>query len=542
MTLRQKISWQIGGMLVGLLTLGGASLWGIRAVHQDYGVALDGYVRLRHAYGASARLHTARTMLQWAHPKAVAAARAEVLAGAEELKPLSDQGDGRGDAGGGGDSEAATRVRGQLARVASELDLLVHAPGDLPPAEAVAEQQRAIDAQAEQLASLAAGVRTATERAQAAADAKRHATVAALATLCAAVVLAAVVLAAAHYRGVMGPVRRLTAGVRRLAAGQFKGRVDVTGNDELSGLARDFNRMAGELDAFYHQLEQKVADKTRELTRSERLASVGYLAAGVAHEINNPLSIISGYAEYSIAELERVARADGRTDVAAAAAEVLRNLRVICDEAFRCKGITAKLLSLARGADGEAKRPVDLLAVAREVAGIVGGLRDHRDKRVVVRSGSPASGGSAAYVVPAVEAEMKQVLLNLTVNALEAVAHGSGEVRIELRSDDDAGVAHAAGPGQAGGAAAAGTVELTVTDNGRGMAPDTLDRAFEPFFTDSRAPREDGRRGTGLGLSIVHAIVRDHGGSVTAHSDGPGRGSRFTVRLPMSAGEPVASP
>jgi signal transduction histidine kinase len=509
MTLRQKISWQLGAMLVGLLTLGGASLWGIRAVHQDYGVALDAYQRLRDVYGVVSRLHSAATLLQWPHPQAVAAAGREVRAAERDFRSVGATAEQAAPAWGGSASDVAKN----LDAIAGELDLLARSPVDLPPRESVEAQRQAVYRQIAMLEQLSAGIRNATQSAQAAADAKRTTTSAALATLCVAVVLAGLVLAIGHYRGVMGPVRRLTAGVRRLTAGQFKGRVDVTGEDELASLARDFNRMAEELDGFYHQLEKKVADKTRELTRSERLASVGYLAAGVAHEINNPLSIISGYAEYSIVELERMATAAGDTAAAATAGELLKNLRVICDEAFRCKGITQKLLSLARGGD-EARHPVDLLGVAREVASIVGGLKEHRDKRVVVRGDSS---GGALFAVPAVEAEMKQVLLNLTINALEAVPPQAGEVRIDLRCD---------GPeGRQG-------VELIVSDNGRGMTGETLDRVFEPFFTDSRTPREDGRRGTGLGLSIVHAIVRDHGGSVAAYSDGPGTGSRFVVRLP----------
>jgi two-component system sensor histidine kinase BaeS len=113
-------------------------------------------------------------------------------------------------------------------------------------------------------------------------------------------------------------------------------------------------------------------------------------------------------------------------------------------------------------------------------------------------------------------------LLNLTLNALEAVPAG-GEVRIDLCRKG-------------------GWVELCVSDNGRGMSRQTLDRVFEPFFTERRGVPTDetdpdavaGRRGTGLGLSITHAIVEAHGGRIDAFSDGPGRGSRFVVNLPAA--------
>jgi signal transduction histidine kinase len=583
MTLRRKLSLQVGGMLAGLLLVSGASLWGIEAVRQDYGVALDGYQRLRQAYAAGARLATAQKLLVWSHPLAVAAARAEVQAAVTDFEPLATQAplatyepsataerpaniDPPAATGGGLDAAAAAPLAAALRVIVGNLELIERSPAGQPPPEAVAAQRDAIVAQLGQIATLAGGIRRATEAAQQAADAKRRATIWALVGLCSAVVLAAVGLGALHYRGVMTPIRRLTDGVHRLTAGQFAGRVDARGKDELAGLARDFNRMAEELDGFYHQLEQKVAAKSRELVRSERLASVGYLAAGVAHEINNPLGIISGYAEYSLAELGKDPAARGGP-AGSAADDVARSLEIIRDEAFRCKGITQQLLSLARGGDDPSRRPVSLLAVANEVAAVVGGLREHRDKRLVVRAADPPArashppdrAGDAATAstttVSAVEAEMKQVVLNLTVNALDAVAAGTGEVRIDVRPvADDAGRDGGDGGGGSGGG---GWVELSVADNGRGMSPATLERVFEPFFTEKRGAesreadphgsRADDRHGTGLGLSITHAIVQSHGGTIAAESGGPGTGSRFVVRLPAASaaggtGEQAAPP
>ncbi len=116
--------------------------------------------------------------------------------------------------------------------------------------------------------------------------------------------------------------------------------------------------MASELDELYRDLEQKVAQKSRELVRSERLASVGYLAAGVAHEINNPIGIIAGYAELAMQKLDREASP-------ATVAEARQSLGLICEEAFRCKEIVQKLLSLAR--PGEESR-----------AGVAGGCGRER--------------------------------------------------------------------------------------------------------------------------------------------------------------------
>jgi two-component system, NtrC family, sensor kinase len=133
------------------------------------------------------------------------------------------------------------------------------------------------------------------------------------------------------------------------------------------------------------------------------------------------------------------------------------------------------------------------------------GLKNYRDRRIAFEF----THGDAMQVV-ANPTEMKQVLMNLTVNALEAVAAERGEVRI-------------------GGRRTGQWVEVFVEDNGKGMAPATLEHVFEPFFT---AKRGAGEPGTGLGLSITHAIVESHGGRIRAESSGPGRGSRFTVQLP----------
>jgi signal transduction histidine kinase len=348
---------------------------------------------------------------------------------------------------------------------------------------------------------LAAEIRQRIETSQDAAREKGRATVAAMSVVSALAVLGAIALGVWQYRGVIVPLGRLNLGVRRIARGRFSQRVDVQGNDEIASLAVDFNRMAEELDGFYRELERKVAEASRELVQSERLASVGYLAAGVAHEINNPLGIISGYAEMSLQQLNKSPAGIDE------AGEVRRSLQVICEEAFRCKDIITKLLTLARS--GEEKRsPVDMADVVRQVIGMMGALRDFRDRKIELGVLEPNN-----LVVHANEVEMKQVALNLLINALEASSPEDGDVRVELGTDN-------------------GVVRLTVIDNGKGLSAETLQRVFEPFFTEKRGSLQ---RGTGLGLSITHAIVESHGGHIRAASDGPGKGSRFVVELPAVA-------
>jgi signal transduction histidine kinase len=317
-----------------------------------------------------------------------------------------------------------------------------------------------------------------------------------------AAVLAAVIVSVMHDRLVVTPLQRLREGVNAVAAARFTQKLDlhdVTNAPEFLDLSGEFNRMADELDGFYRRLEEQVRAKSRELVRSERLASVGFLAAGVAHEINNPLNIISGYAELTLRQLDpsRI------TDSNQTHQDIRQSVRMIRDEAFRCKEITEKLLSLSRGGK-DARERLDLSGVAREVASMTSGLRDYRDRRLVLRF------DREPLEVEANLTEMKQVLLNLMINALESTEATGGEVCIEGHRTHD-------------------WVELSVNDNGRGMEPEVLRHVFEPFFT---ARGNNGRRGTGLGLSITHAIVENHGGRIHAESSGTGHGARFVVRLP----------
>lgn len=326
-------------------------------------------------------------------------------------------------------------------------------------------------------------------------------TIIALAALGSIVVIVGTLIAVSQYRRVMRPLGALRHGVRTLASGSLSTRVPEIGDLEFMELAADFNRMAHELDALYRGLEEKVAAKSRELVQSERLASVGFLAAGVAHEINNPLHIISGYAELSLRRLRRSFDPESAEDAA-------QTLQIIRDEAFRCKGITEKLLSLSAPAD-EAREPLSLSHLVDDVFGMLRHTKWYRDRRFQMED----SAGKDLTVL-ANENEIKQVLLNLVVNAVEATEPGGGEIRVELTRQN-------------------GSALMAVCDNGQGMTPDVCQRVFEPFFSVKRAT---GGRGTGLGLSISHAIIAGHSGRLSAFSNGPGQGSRFTIELPIHQG------
>jgi signal transduction histidine kinase len=516
MSIRQKMRLEIAGMIVGLLVVSTAGIWGLDGVRDDYGLVLQGFHQLRQSYDIGAHLGTAQAVLQPRHVnRAVALAEVKEAAYLSELmrKGIDEGTLARPVLPTNLESISAlqaslSRAQLQLAKPAEDLDA-VSADARL------AEDERTVGDAIGRMRTLSAHIRNSITMHHMAADAKQHTTMIVLMIVCGVVLIGISVLGMVQYRGVVWPVRQISRSVRKIAAGQFAERIPELGSEEFVSLAQDFNRMAADLDLFYHRLEEAVAQKSKELVLSERLAGIGYLAAGVAHEINNPLGIIAGYAEYSLADLKRQSADHQDREPAPALAETIKSLQIICDESFRCKGITSKLLSLARRGE-ETRQPVCLADLADQVISIIGGLKDYRERKLIVSAAHVAGRGTSAaddradLTVLAVEAEMKQVLLNLTVNALEATPSEGGEVRIDFARDN-------------------GSVQVMVSDNGRGMAPETLERIFEPFFTDKRGSRQ---AGTGLGLSITHRIIESHGGTISAYSHGPGTGTRFVILLP----------
>jgi signal transduction histidine kinase len=306
------------------------------------------------------------------------------------------------------------------------------------------------------------------------------------------------------YAWVFQPLRVLIHGSRRVASGDFEHRIQLASHDEMAELATAMNGMTTRFCQIRDDLDQQVKQRTKEVVRSEQLASVGFLAAGVAHEINNPLASIAWSAEALEARVHDIIyeddiKPDGEHNQEIA---VLRDyLRRIQDEAFRCKGITEKLLDFSRIGDVD-RHSCNLREVTEDVIEMVKHLGKYKNKHVefVCRERVEAHVDSQ---------EIKQVLLNLIANALDSLGE-DGLVTVELGTDED-------------------QARLIVRDNGCGMTDEVLEHLFEPFFTR----RRDGQ-GTGLGLSISYRIVADHGGTLTASSGGPGAGSQFRVTLPLA--------
>lgn len=302
------------------------------------------------------------------------------------------------------------------------------------------------------------------------------------------------------YTWVFRPLKHLVRGARRVAAGEFGYRIKLETNDEIAELAAAMNDTTARFEAIRDDLDRQVRERTKQVVRSEQLASVGFLAAGVAHEINNPLASIALCGESLESRIEEVL--DAAPTIADADRQCIRNyLRMIQDEAFRCKGITERLLDFSRMGD-VTRQSADLRELVQGVIDMVGHLGRYQDKRLELAPGEHV-------IAPVNSQEMKQVVLNLITNGLDSLSPG-GLLAIELTRTKD-------------------TAEITFTDDGCGMTDEVLQHLFEPFFTRRRSGQ-----GTGLGLSITYRIVADHGGQIDVQSDGPGRGSRFRVSLPLA--------
>ena len=278
-------------------------------------------------------------------------------------------------------------------------------------------------------------------------------------------------------RIVLQPVRRIVAVTKKVADGDLSQKVDVRNGDEIGALGNSFNDMM-----------QKLADAQRQLLQANKLASVGRLAAGVAHEINNPLT---GVLTYSSFLLKR----------AGADSELKEDLEVIVRETKRCREIVKGLLDFSRQSVSE-RRPTSTNDIVHDACRIVKNPLSMLKANIVLQ---------LAENLPLIHADagrMQQVLVNLLVNAGDAMGEKGGTITVTTDL-------------------AEGAVRIRVNDTGCGIETKDLDKIFEPFFTTK------GTRGNGLGLAIVWGIVEGHGGRLTVESD-VGKGTTFTILMPLA--------
>ena len=309
------------------------------------------------------------------------------------------------------------------------------------------------------------------------------------------VVMFAIILACG-LKWISEPARTVANGCIRIASGDTRYRLQPVSmwNDEFTKLVAGVNMVADRFIQAEEDLLHQVKAQSEQLVRTHRLAGVGFLAAGVAHEINNPLNAISLAADSLEGCLERMADSDSP-----AARTALNRIAMIRSESKRCGEITARLLDFSRS-DRSEKQSENVTSLIQEVLLVVEHLGRFSDRQVVFDS-------SRRVTAELLASQIKQVILNLVVNALQASPPG-GTVTIELLEKVD-------------------SIVLTVSDSGCGMDCETLEHIFDPFYT-----KQEVGQGTGLGLSISHRIIEDHNGTITPFSDGAGCGSTFQVRLP----------
>lgn len=309
---------------------------------------------------------------------------------------------------------------------------------------------------------------------------------------------ASLLLAALVARRLTGPISALTGGARAIAQGQLQTRIGLNRGDELGTLAAAFNDMASSLGSSRSELTRKNAElmaaneelrqMQEQLVRTERLAAIGQLAAGISHEIDNPVGVILGYAELLLDDLPP--GDERREDVIA-----------IIDECRRCKRITGGLLGFARTSSPR-QELFDLRPLIQQT---LASLRPQKLFREILVD-FPASGPALPLVGDA--DQLRQVLVNLLLNAAQAMG-GKGRIWVRAEAHEH--------------------LLVEVEDDGPGIDEELLERIFEPFFSTKNRGE-----GTGLGLSVCRKLVEAHGGTLVAVA-GAGGGALFRLTLPAQA-------
>jgi signal transduction histidine kinase len=318
--------------------------------------------------------------------------------------------------------------------------------------------------------------------------------------------------------GVVRPLERLAHAARAVAEGDLAVRVPEEGVAETAGMARAFNEMTEALAGRTQALEKAVADLRESgrslrtarqgLERAERLAAVGHMAAGVAHEVGNPVGAL-------LAFLDLVARDAGLSEASRA------HLAKARSQVERVRSILRDLLGFARPARGESA-PVDLAQVADEVLDLVRAQRRYAGIgfHIILEDEVPPALADRSAVA--------QLLLNLVLNAGDAVRLHGGDVRVclalaalERRTRDH--------PDAAASRSRADAVELRVEDDGPGVPEADRERVFDPFFTT-----KDPGEGTGLGLANALRSAEQMGGRLELAEHRPGAGAVFVVTLPAA--------
>ncbi|MEO0093940.1 MAG: cache domain-containing protein [candidate division WOR-3 bacterium] len=318
------------------------------------------------------------------------------------------------------------------------------------------------------------------------ADLRRNAVMTFLAIVVAGIVIAFVI---SHLlaRSILKPLKAIVDASKRIAGGNFNYQVKIKTRDELSELGESFNFMVASLK----ERDERLKEVTRQqLMRSERLATLGQLAAGVAHEINNPIAGILTYIRLIRKKLEKSASiGDG---------DFKRYLAIMERETDRCGTIVRNLLDFARQSEPNLKS-VDVNMIINESLELL-------DHKLRLQNIEVEKRYAKIPLIIGDFAQLQQSFMNIILNAAEAMENG-GKLTITTRTADT-------------------MVEIEFADTGKGIPQENLTKIFEPFFTTKP-------KGTGLGLSVVFGIINRHQGEIDVKSE-VGKGTTFIIRLPKN--------
>jgi two-component system NtrC family sensor kinase len=304
-------------------------------------------------------------------------------------------------------------------------------------------------------------------------------------------------------RSMIHPLEEIVVASNIIAAGDLDHTVNVYARDEIGLLARSFNKMVASLktmklesEEWGRTLEEKVKKRTEELVsvqnqmaQSEKLASIGRLAAGVAHEINNPLGGILAFSSLALEECDENH-------------PLRQNLEIVVKQTMRCRETVKGLLDFARQSTA-AESPTEINSVIEKTLALLHNQSIFQNIKTVLKL---KSGLPQVLIDPG---QMQQVVVNIALNAVDAMEE-NGTLSVETGVDD-----------------LAGEVWLRISDTGKGISEEIRPLIFEPFFTTKKVGK-----GTGLGLSIVHGIVTRAGGKIDVTSSSSG--ASFTIRLPIA--------
>lgn len=322
------------------------------------------------------------------------------------------------------------------------------------------------------------------------------------------------------YKFVSKPVSLLDVGMQKIAKGDLGHVIEIHSNDEMGLLANTFNTMAGDIKKYRENmenwtkaLEDEIQKKTSEIMKAheqlinaEKLASLGRMAAGVAHELNSPLTGIVTFGHLLMKRTPPERRED------------IEDLQVIVEQAERCSKIIKGLLGFSRKTSSE-KVYVNINALMESTISMV------RNQAKFHNIKFRLDFDEAIPQVPTDPNQLQQVFINLLINAADAM-NERGQVRIATRMAGDTPDGLMRGYPQA----AKKYIEIEFTDSGPGIPEEHLSKIFEPFFTTKPVGK-----GTGLGLAVSYGIIKKHGGNIFVKSEA-GKGASFFVRLPVEDG------